>query len=119
MAGVEFITAFVLDHFEIRILGYEVTVSPTVLLNLDEELCLAFETHHGRLRRIIDGFHVLESDKVSPRCILFIIELACNGFTILLFQRECNPFLDFTRDLLHPRSVVWLRYYCRVARTKL
>ena len=64
MSGVEFITAFVLDRFEIRILGYEVTVSPTILLNLDEELCLAFETHHDRLRRILDGFHVIETEKV-------------------------------------------------------
>lgn len=106
MAGVEFITAFVLDRFEIRILGYEVTVSPTVLLNLDEELCLAFETHHARLRRILDGFHVLESDKVSARCVVCIFALAHFEFTVLSSQCDCNPFLDFARDLLHSGSVV-------------
>ena len=64
MSGVEFITAFVLGRFELRILGYEVTVSPTALLSLDDELCSAFETHHVRLRRVLDGFHLLDSDKV-------------------------------------------------------
>ena len=65
MSGVDFITAFVLGRFELRILGYEVSVSPTTLLSLDEELCLALETHHDRLRRILEGFHALDSDKVS------------------------------------------------------
>ena len=71
MSGVEFITAFVLGRFELRILGYEVTVSPTTLLSLDEELCLLFEAHHERFRRIIDGFHTLESDKVRDKIFVF------------------------------------------------
>lgn len=65
MSGVEFITAFVMDRFEIRILGYELFVSPSTLASVDEELCVAFEAHHDRLRRINDGFHVLSSNKVS------------------------------------------------------
>ena len=65
MSGVEFITAFAIGKFELRILGYEVFVSPTQLLALDEEICVAFELHHSRLRSIIDGFHLLDNDKVK------------------------------------------------------
>ena len=73
MSGVEFLTAFKLGRFELRLVGYEVTVSPSTLLGLDEELCTLFELHHERFRRILDGFHLLPNDKVFFILIIFIV----------------------------------------------
>ena len=74
MSWVEFITAFAIDRFELRILGYEVHVSPTLIEALDESLAVAFESHYKGLTRILDGFHLVEHDKVSlfSCCDVFI-----------------------------------------------
>lgn len=63
--GLDFLTAFRLSRFEIRVLGYEVTVSPTLLAELDVHLCSYFEMYHADLRRVPDGFHFLDSCEVS------------------------------------------------------
>ena len=73
MSGVEFITAFKLGRFELRLVGYEVIVSPSSLLELDEELCTVFELHHEHFRRILDGFHLLPNDKVCIRLITILL----------------------------------------------
>ena len=64
MHWVEFITAFTINSFELRILGYGLFLSPTQLGLLDEKLSVAFEVHYERLVRILDGFHVIDPVKV-------------------------------------------------------
>ena len=78
MSSLEFLTAFRISKFEIRILGYEVSASPTLLSSLDEKLCPCFEIHHGELRQVHDGFHFLESAEVSENYIL-VFQLVDTG----------------------------------------
>ena len=65
MAGLEFMTAFRLKKFEIRILGCEVHLSPSSMASLDDKLCPCFELHHAELQQVLDGFHFLDSCEVS------------------------------------------------------
>ena len=65
MACVEFITAFVIRRFEMRILGYELHLSPTMIETIDESLALAFESHYHGLVQVLEGFHLIDTEKVS------------------------------------------------------
>ena len=73
MSCVEFVTAFKIDRFELRILGYELVMSPTQVGYLDESLVPAFEAHYVELVRVLDGFHVVQSSKVI--IILFYVHV--------------------------------------------
>lgn len=64
MSSLDFVTAFRLARFEIRVLGLGVKMSPTSLLSLDQDLCLSFETYYRGLVNVIEGFHFLDSDQV-------------------------------------------------------
>ena len=64
MSCVDFITAFVINRLELRVLGYGITISPTQIALLDDELMPAFEVHYDQLLRVLDGFHLVGHDKV-------------------------------------------------------
>ena len=83
MSWVEFITAFKIESFELRVLGYELFLSPTQLELLDERLSIAFETHYDRLVRVLDGFHVIHLDKVGTKLRLIISSLNLSLFSFL------------------------------------
>ena len=62
---VDFITAFVIQRFELRVLSCEVQVSPTMIESIDDAQVVAFETHYRGLTRVLDGFHLIEHNMVS------------------------------------------------------
>ena len=61
----DLLTAYEIGSFMLRVLGFELHVSPTLLDQIDGRLMIAFDSHHDRLIRVLDGFHVLDHEKVS------------------------------------------------------
>ena len=61
----DFVTAFVLNSFELRVLALDPGLSPSSLLDLDSRLQTCMELHCPSWMRVNDGFHILARDKVS------------------------------------------------------
>ena len=60
----DFITAFCLGCFQIRMLGLGLHISPTLVDIIDQSLSSLLELHHHQLMKIADGFHLVSGDKV-------------------------------------------------------